>query len=229
MRSKVSFRRLKLPVALFTGWFLLNACAPVVAARSAALVSVNAITLSVSPNPAKVKQRITLTAKVTTNSQPATGGTVTFFDGKLLLAGTQVVGKNPAKGYQTGSAILMTILAPGPHSLTAVYGGTASSPKIVRSHRVALKVTGKTGSTSGLTAKANSQHPKNYDFTAKVHGFGLPTPRGTVDFTDVTASTDLGKAMLDAKTASHSFAKARVTDAAGMPVQSVVAPAQTLA
>jgi hypothetical protein len=183
----------------------------------------NAITLSVAPNPAKVKEKISLTANVSTNNKAATGGTVTFFDGKLLLGSAQVVGKKPAKGYKTGVAMLSTIMSPGPHSLTAVYGGTAGSSKVVRSKRVALKVTGKTGSKTVLTAKANVHNPKNYDFTASVHGFGLAAPTNTVDFTDITSSTDLGAASLDPKTVSHSFGKALVTDASGAPVQSVVA------
>jgi len=223
MMSKVSLQQLKLPAVLIVGWFIFHDCAPVAIAQSVVPTSVNAITLSVSPTTAKVKQKVTLTASVTTNNQAATGGTVTFFDGKLLLGSAQVVGKKPAKGYKTGNAILTTILAPGSHSLTAVYGGTAGSPKIVRSKRVALKVTGKTASTTGLTAKANAQHPKNYDFTASVHGLGMATPQGTADFTDITTSTDLGTAPLDAKSVSHGFAKARVIDAAGAPVQSVVA------
>ena len=139
------------------------------------------------------------------------------------MANAQVVGKKPAKGYKTGTATLTAIVAPGSHSLTAVYGGTAKSPKIVRSKPVVLKVTGKTGSTTKLAAKANAQHPKNYDFTASVHGLGLLAPQGTADITDITTDTDLGMASLDAKTVSHSFAKARITAAAGAPVQSVVA------
>jgi hypothetical protein len=72
-------------------------------------------------------------------------------------------------------------------------------------------------------AKANVKHPKNYDFTASVRGFGLAVPRNTVDFTDITTSTDLGAAPLDPKTVSHSFGKALVTNASGQPAQSVVA------
>lgn len=219
MRSKVSLRRLELLLLLLAGWFFFQDRA--VAESTPA--SVNAITITVSPNPAKVKQKVTLTAKVTTDNKAATGGTVTFFDGKIQLANAQVVGKKPAKGYKTGTATLTTIVAPGSHSLTAVYGGTAKSAKIVRSKPVVLKITGKTGSTTKLAAKANAQHPKNYDFTASVHGLGLLAPQGTADITDITTNTDLGTAPLDAKTVSHSFAKARVTSAAGMPVQSVVA------
>ena len=193
------------------------------AAAQSAPASVNAITLSVSPNPAKVKEKVALTATVTTDGKAATGGTVTFFDGKLPLASAQVVGKKPAKGYQTGSATLTTIVPPGAHSLTAMYEGTASSPRIVRSKPVSLKVTGKTRSTTALTATANAKHPKNYDFTATVSGLGLAPPGKTVDFTDITSSTDLGTATLDAKSVSRGFARPRVDGALGAPVQSVVA------
>jgi hypothetical protein len=164
-----------------------------------------------------------LAATVATNKKAATGGTVTFFDGKLSLGSAQVVGKKPAKGYKTGMAILTTIVSPGSHAVTAVYGGTAASPKVVRSELVALKVTGKTGSTTVLTAKANAKNPKNYDFTASVSGFGLAASTKTVVISDVTANTDLGTAPLDSKTVSHSFGKALVTNAAGAPVRSVVA------
>lgn len=66
-----------------------------------------------------------MAATVATNKKAATGGTVTFFDGKLSLGSAQVVGKKPAKGYKTGMAILTTIVSPGSHAVTAVYGGTA--------------------------------------------------------------------------------------------------------
>src|SRR5579872_908619 len=215
MNPKLPFGRLQLSLVLVAGLFFFHDWAPLAVAQSALAAgvpaSVNAIALSASPNPARVKQKVTLTARVTTNSKAATGGTVTFFDGKLTLGSAQVVGKKPAKGYKTGAAIFNAIVSPGPHVLTAVYGGTAGSPKIVRSKRVALKVTGKTGSTTVLTAKGNVQHPKNYDFTASVRGFGLAVPRNTADFTDVTTTTDLGTAPLDPKTVSHSFSKALVT------------------
>lgn len=227
MRLKVSFCGLKLPVVLVAGFFLFHNVERIAVAEtafpSAVPASVNAITLSVSPNPAKVKEKVTLTGTVTTNQKAATGGTVTFFDGKLTLGSAQVVGKKPAKGYKTGTATLTTIVSPGSHNLTAIYGGTAGSPKVVRSKRVMLKVTGKTGSTTVLTAKANAQHPNNYDFTASVRGFGVAGPQKTVDFADITASTDLGTATIDPKTMSHGLGNALVTNAAGAPVLSVVA------
>lgn len=164
-----------------------------------------------------------MTATVTTNKKAATGGTVTFFDGKLSLGSAQVVGKKAAKEYKTGTAILTTIVSPGFHAVTAVYGGTAVSPKWCAPNRSALEITGKTISAAVLTAKAIAKNPKNYDFTASVSGFGWAAPTKTVDFTDITANTDLGAAALDPKTASHGFGKALVTNASGAPAQSVVA------
>jgi FG-GAP-like repeat/Bacterial Ig-like domain (group 3) len=223
MGAKLHCGRLKLPLVLifilFAGGLIGSAAAKSVTSIPA---SANKVTLSVTPNPAKVKQKVTLIATVTTG-KPATGGTVVLFDGKLPLGSAQVVGNKPAKGYTTGTATLTTIVSPGAHSLIAEYEGTAGAPKIARSKRIALKVTGKTGSATTLTAKANAQHPNNYDFTADVRGFGFAAPSGTVDFADITSNTDLGNAPLDSKAASHSFEKALVIDAAGAPVQSVVA------
>jgi hypothetical protein len=218
--------RFKSPLVLVAGFvfsYVVSSALAQPVLPTTAPASVNAITLGVSPNPAKVKEKVTLTATVTTNSKSATGGTVTFFDGKLPLGSAQVVGVKPAKGYKTGTATLTLIVSPGSHSVTAVYGGTAASPKIVRSKPTALKVSGKTGSTTVLTAKANVQHPTNYDFTATVRGFGPAAPTSTVDVTDITTGTDLGTATLDPKTVSHGFANALVTNASGMPALSVVA------
>ena len=227
MRPRVSFRHLNLSAVLLAGSLCFHGVAPLAAAQSATSsavpAAVNAITLSVTPNPAKVKEKVTLTATVKTNGKAATGGTVTFFDGKLALGSAQVVGTKPAKGYKTGTATLTTIVSPGSHSVTAVYGGTAGSPKVVRSKRVALKITGTTGSTTTLAAKANAHNPKNYDFAATVHGFGRTVPTGTVDFSDVTTNTDLGMAALDPKTVPHGFGGELVTNASGAPVLSVVA------
>jgi hypothetical protein len=184
--------------------------------------SVNAIKLAVSPKAAKVKQKIMLTARVTTNQKAATGGTVTFFDGKLPLSNAQVVGNKPAKGYTTGNATLTTILGPGAHSLTALYAGTAKAPGRVTSNPVHLNVTGATGSMTVLTAKHNAKNSNNYDFTSTVQGFGFSAPTGKVDFADITSKTDLGKAALG-RSATQGFGTAMVTGAAGSPTQTVVA------
>src|SRR5580693_5682055 len=226
MKLRVSLCRFTLPFVLVAGlgFSMLSVVAVAQSALPATVPSsVNAIALMVTPNPAKVKEKIILTATVTTNKKAATGGAVTFFDGKFTMGSAQVVGKKPAKGYRTGTATMTLIVAPGSHAITAVYEGTAASPKVVRSKPVSLKVTGKTGSTTVLTAKANVQHAKNYDFTASVRGFGLLGPENSVDFTDITTNTDLGTSPLDPKTLAHSFGTAIVTDASGAPAQSIVA------
>lgn len=181
----------------------------------------NKITLTIDPGSAKVKQKITLTASVTNNGTLAVGGTVTFLDKKTPLADIQVVGTHPASGHTQGTAVFTTILAPGDHLLTAVYGGTAQFPGRVKSQSIPLTVSGRTASAMRLQAHPNSQNPRNYDFTATVGGFGFPLPTGSVDFTDVTSSTDLGSAAL-AKPALHTFLPPRITSSA-KPAQSVVA------
>src|SRR5215471_21187060 len=72
----------------------------------------NQIKLQVTPRTAEVKEKITLKAIVTTDDQPATGGTVTFLDGQTPLGSIQVAGNNPATGHRTGTAALTTILGP---------------------------------------------------------------------------------------------------------------------
>src|SRR5579863_3817660 len=138
MSRKLQFCSLKLPVVLIifhaVGLTLMMARS-VPPPPSSAPSAVNKITLSVSPNPAKVKQKVTLIATVTTNGKPATGGTVVFSDGTLPLGSAQVVGSKPAKGYATGTATLTTIVAPGAHSIVAEYEGTANAPKVARSKR----------------------------------------------------------------------------------------------
>lgn len=213
---EVSTWRLKvLAAVVVSGGFL--ASGPVALAGST-----NTISLAATPTSAKVLQKITMTASVATDKKPATGGTVTFLDGKVPLANAQVVGKKPAKGYKTGQAVLTTILGPGKHVLTAVYGGTAKSPQIAKSKAVPVKVTGKTGSDTTLSAKPNKQNASNYDFTASVQGFGFVAPTQAVDIKDITSNTDLGKATLG-KSAIEAFGKGMVTQAQGKPAQAVIA------
>lgn len=196
-------------------------CLPFLAAELAA--ASNSITLSADPVTAKVRHKITLTAAVTTGGSPASGGSVSFLDGKIALGSIQVVGTHPAAGHQQGTAVLTLMLAPGAHSLTAVYGGTAQSPGIVTSSAVAVNVTGETISKTTLIANPNAQNPNNYDFTATVTGGGLSAPTGTADFADITDSIDLGSASLDPQTVLHSFLGGHKKNTSNKPAQSVVA------
>jgi hypothetical protein len=199
----------------------LVACAALFTAPVA--LATNQIKLQVTPRTAHVKERISLKASVTTDDQPAIGGTVTFFDGQTVLGNIQVVGNNPASGYRTGTAVLTTILAPGDHTLVAAYGGTAKSPDIVQSRRVTVSVTGTTQSSTALAATPNSQHPQNYDFRAAVTGLGLLTPSGSVTIRDITAGINLGVTPLDPLSVVHGFARPRIVQASGGPAQSAIA------
>jgi hypothetical protein len=88
MKLRVSLCRFTLPFVLVAGlgFSMLSVVAVAQSALPATVpASVNAIALMVTPNPAKVKEKITLTATVTTNKKAATGGTVTFFRWQVVV------------------------------------------------------------------------------------------------------------------------------------------------
>jgi len=88
MKPRVSLCRFKLPLVLTAGLVLYHGWSVAAVAQSVPATvpaSVNAIALTVTPNPAKVKEKITLTATVTTNKKAATGGTVTFFRWQVVV------------------------------------------------------------------------------------------------------------------------------------------------
>lgn len=153
MVSGLSFQRLIHSINLLA----LLVCVPFLATQSAN--ASNSITLSVDPSPAKARHKITLTASVTSGGNPAGAGSVSFLDGTLSLGSIQVVGAHPAAGHQQGTAVLTLMLAPGAHSLTAVYGGTTQSPGVVTSTPVALNVTGQTVSKTALVATPTARIP----------------------------------------------------------------------
>jgi hypothetical protein len=217
MASGLRFQRLIPSVNLLA----LVVCLPLLAAQSAN--AGNSMTLSANPSPAKARHKITLTASVTSGGNPASAGSVNFLDGTLSLGSIQVVGTHPAAGHQQGTAVLTLMLAPGAHSLTAVYGGTTQSPGVVTSTPVALNVTGQTVSKTALVAIPDAQNPNNYDFTATVTGGGLPAPTNTADFADITDGIDLGSATLDPLTVVHSFLGGHKKLTSNEPAQSVVA------
>ena len=94
--THILFSRSNHPTRVVAG---LATCAALLAAPVA--WATNQIKLQVDPRTAEVKQKITLTATVTTDGQSATGGTVTFLDGKTSLGSIQVVGTHPAFSSRT--------------------------------------------------------------------------------------------------------------------------------
>lgn len=205
----------------WVGSLALMICLPLLAVELAS--ASNAITLSADPVSVKVSHKITLTATVTAAGSPASGGSVSFLDGTASLGSIQVVGTHPAAGHTQGTAVLTLMLAPGQHTLTAVYGGTTQSPGAVTSAPVAVTVTGQTMSKTVLSATPNAQNPNNYDFTATVTAGGLASPSNTADFSDITDGIDLGTAPLNSQTVLHSFGKGLKKLTSNEPAQTVVA------
>src|SRR2546427_686274 len=135
--------------------------------------------LTSTPNPSNFGQTVTLSATVNPVA-PATGvltGTVTFRDGATTLATVALV---------NGSASLsISTLAPGSHSLTAVYNGSASFAG--GTSAVVNHVVNAGNSSTSLTSAPNpSTTGQTVTLTATVSAVApaTGTPTGTVTFRD---------------------------------------------
>jgi uncharacterized protein len=112
-------------------------------ASSAALTqTVNAAstttTVGSSPNPSGQGQSVTFTATVTRTGSPVTAGTVTFFEGMVVLAGPLTLNASGQASFATST------LGVGSHTIRADYAGTptfaASTGNVVQSVQPALAV-----------------------------------------------------------------------------------------
>jgi len=142
-----------------------------------------------------------ITAMTATVSPTLTQGLVLFYDGKVLLGTGQIV--NTGTKYVHGSAYLSAQLAPGAHSLKAVFAGRnayATSASTAQSWAVAGGVANTTISSSGSAG--------NYTLTGTVTGLGGPGPTGQVQFVDQTTSSTIGSATLGSVTGSKTMATA---------------------
>ncbi len=160
-----------------------------------------------SSNPSVFGQSVTFTATVAAVS-PGSGtatGTVTFKDGATTL-GTGALSAGVAT-FATSS------LAPGPHSITAVYGGDTN---FTGSTSSALSQTvNQASTTTTLTSSVNpSVFGQSVTFTATVAAVapGSGTATGTVTFKD--GATTLGTGTLSAGVATFSSSSLSV---AGSP------------
>jgi large repetitive protein len=143
------------------------------------------VTLISSANPSLAGAPLTLTSTVVGKGGAVTG-VVTFEDGTIALGAASI---NPS-GVAT---FIVSGLAPGLHSIVAVYGGDAnnlssSSPVLAQSVRQTTTVSLSSNQNPSLT-------PDPVTFTAVVSNGGSLRPSGTVTFTDGT--TALGTATLD--------------------------------
>ncbi|MGI8783778.1 MAG: Ig-like domain repeat protein [Acidobacteriota bacterium] len=139
-----------------------------------------------SPNPSAFGQGVLFTATVTT-AAPGAGsptGSVAFKDGATPL-GTGVLDA-------TGHAVFSTsTLTPGPHSITAVYGGDSIFQGGISATLV--QTVNPVNTSTALGSSLNpSQFGRNVTFTATVIG---GAPSGIVTFKN--GVTDLGTAALN--------------------------------
>ena len=138
--------------------------------------------LASSVNPSVAFAPVTLTPTVTVNA-PGAGtptGTVTFTDGTTTL-GTAAVGAN-------GTATLtVSSFVPGPHSLTAAYGGSADNT--ASTSGALTQTVNQAATTSAVTSSAPTiRRNTTVTFTAVVAAVSPSTgsPSGSVQFYDGT-------------------------------------------
>ncbi|AKV00567.1 Flagellar hook-length control protein FliK [Labilithrix luteola] len=158
--------------------------------------------VSASNNPSIVGVGVTFRATVSA-SAPGAGlptGTVTFKDGTDTIG----TGTLDASGQ---ASLAITTLAPGSHSITAVYGADgnfAASTSAALAHTV-----NQDGVSASLASSLNpSTFGSSVTFSAKVSASGSGIPTGTVTFKD--GDTILGTATIDA-TGATSFSTTALT------------------
>jgi N-acetylneuraminic acid mutarotase/sugar lactone lactonase YvrE len=155
------------------------------------VVSVNAIstttTLNAVPTSLSYGQTLTLTATVSPASGATPTGTVTFYNGPMLL------GNAPLNG--SGVASLQLTPAVGSYSITASYGGSTTNASSVSSPAIAVAVN-TISTTTALTAVPTSlSYGQTLTLTATVTAASGSMPTGTVTFS--SAATTLGSAPLN--------------------------------
>ncbi|HYF79316.1 MAG TPA: Ig-like domain repeat protein, partial [Symbiobacteriaceae bacterium] len=146
--------------------------------------------LTSSKNPSLYNQNVLFTASITVTA-PGAGtptGTVTFKDGATVLGTPQPV----SGGYAT---LFISDLAPGTHSITAVYNGDGNLATSTSS-AVSQVVESATTSTTVTTSASPSPLGDTVTFTATVtDSIGDLTPTGTVTFKN--GGTTLGTGTLN--------------------------------
>ena len=176
-------------------------------------------TLSVTPG-GSVTQGTTLTlqATVLSGATAVTTGSVTFYDGVMVLSSAQLI-NSVASTYTLGTANLKLRLGPGSHVIKAVYGRVNSYLGSTSSTQT-ITVTASSAATTG-TEITSSGSTGNYTLSGKVTAYSSSAPTGNVSFLDQSNSNySLGSAALDAATDQpgfEHFTRSRRTGAVGEP------------
>ncbi len=152
-------------------------------------------TVGTSPNPSVYGQTVTITATVSVASPGTTAvayptGTVTFYDGGTSIgSGTLSV----MSGHDQATLTTST-LSTATHSITAAYtsgdGNFIASPVSPAISQVVNK-DNTTTTVAASPTSANLGQTVTFTATVTANSPGSGTPTGTVDFYDITASTDL--------------------------------------
>src|SRR5215510_1175917 len=145
-------------------------------------------TTSMPAAPPSSFQTLVATVKDSSNN-PVTVGSVTFYDGARVLGTVQMV-RNSSKGFTPATATLKTFVGSGPHSIRAVYNGTAKTYRSSSSGVSAISTGEGYRQSASLAASGG---PGNYTLTTtvSVSGGGLQNPIGTVNFFDQTFNNSL--------------------------------------
>jgi len=182
------------------------------------MAATRSVSLYVSPTNATFGSPFKLTASVQDQSgNPVTTGSVTFYDGSVVLGTVQVVTTTSGGGV-IGTATLKTILVPlGANTLKAVYAvGSASSS----SEPIVATVTGQVPSAIQI---ASSGSVLEYTLTGTGAGRKLVAPTGKVTFTDNTTGLIPGTVALGQATLAQTFVNAPAISGFSNPLVVVLA------
>ncbi|MGB8260997.1 MAG: FG-GAP-like repeat-containing protein [Terracidiphilus sp.] len=145
---------------------------------------------------------ITVMTAAVNDPSAVTQGLVNFYDGKKLIGSAQLVGTG--KKYTVGTANLAAQLAPGSHSLKAVFAGTSFDATSAS----AVKTVTVTGSEDSVVVGATGSSG-NYTLTAQLLTGSATAATGSVSFVDQTLSNfPLGTAPLGSTSSTRKFSNA---------------------
>ncbi len=145
-----------------------------------------AVSLTSSVNPSAVGQSVTFTATVTSSGGGVNPtGTITIFDGSTALS-TLTLGASGVVTYATSA------LAHGPHQITAVYNGSAST-QVQSSTSPVLNQDVQAASAITVVSSLNpSTYAASVTFMATVTSNATSPATGTVNFLDNGISIGTG-------------------------------------
>ncbi len=141
--------------------------------------ALTATTVATSANPASVGQAVTFSATVQPSTGTTASGNVSFLDGTTVL-GNVALASNAAQ-------LTVSTLAPGSHSITAVYGGSAN---LAGSTSTALvEMVNQAATTTTVTSNLNpAPYGQAVTFTIAIQPTTSGNVTGTLNLLDGTTT-----------------------------------------